>query len=69
MCTLYAFQDDVVMGTLTIRENFMFSANVRLPTSVSKEEKERRVDDVVNSLGLLHCADTKVYTPKTYQNT
>lgn len=48
------------MGTLTVRENFMFSANVRLPSTVSRAEKERKVDDVVMALGLGDCADTKV---------
>ena len=38
----------------------MFSANVRLSEDVSQEEKEKRVDDAINALGLKHCADTKV---------
>ena len=54
------YQDDVVMGTLTVRENFMFSANVRLPSTVTKAEKDKRVDEVIHSLGLTHCAQTKV---------
>ena len=45
---------------MTVRENFMFSANVRLPSTVTKAEKEKRVDEVINALGLTHCADTKV---------
>ncbi len=39
-------QDDVVMGTLTVRENLMFSANLRLPETISHEEKVRRVEEV-----------------------
>ena len=50
------------MGTLTIRENFMFSANLRLPPDVSKEEKNERVDEIVTELGLTHVADSKVIT-------
>jgi hypothetical protein len=34
------------MGTLTVRENLMFSANLRLPESISIEEKAKRVDEV-----------------------
>jgi hypothetical protein len=34
------------MGTLTVRENLMFSANLRLPESIPIEEKERRVNAV-----------------------
>ena len=53
-------QDDVVMGTLTVRENIMFSANVRLPKCISKEEKKRRVEEIIYELGLQSCADTIV---------
>ena len=58
-CCLHS-QDDVVMGTLTVRENFMFSANLRLPSSVSTKEKEERVQETIYELGLVHCADSKV---------
>ncbi|CAD5118409.1 DgyrCDS7118 [Dimorphilus gyrociliatus] len=58
----YVAQDDVVMGTLTIRENFMFSANVRLPSSINTTEKKKRVDDILAELGLTHVADSKVGT-------
>jgi len=48
------------MGTLTVRENLMFSANLRLPNSLSQEDKRQRVEDIVQELGLTVCADTKV---------
>lgn len=48
----YVVQDDVVMGTLTVRENLMFSAELRLPGTISKAEKARRVNDVIDELGL-----------------
>jgi len=48
------------MGTLTVRENLMFSANLRLPQSMSSEEKTERVDEAIEELGLDKCADTKV---------
>jgi len=48
------------MGTLTVRENFMFSANLRLPKSIGHKEKARRVDDTIQELGLVSCADSKV---------
>ncbi|KAG7254300.1 hypothetical protein CRUP_015172, partial [Coryphaenoides rupestris] len=55
-------EDDVVMGTLTVRENFTFSAALRLPTSVPLKEKQRRVDTLINQLGLQKVADSKVGT-------
>ena len=51
------------MGTLTVRENLMFSANLRLPKCISKEEKERKVDETLYELGLQACADSKVGKP------
>jgi len=48
------------MGTLSVRENLMFSANLRLPESMSDEEKNDRVEEAIEDLGLDKCADTKV---------
>ena len=48
------------MGGLTVRENFQFSASLRLPSHISKQERKDRVENVVNELGLTDCADTKV---------
>jgi len=48
------------MGTLTVRENIMFSANLRLSSSVTKQEKRTRVNDVIEELRLTSCADSKV---------
>lgn len=58
----YVVQDDVVMGTLTVRENFSFSAALRLPSSVSQEEKEQKVNRLIQELGLGRVADSKVGT-------
>ena len=57
---MFYAQDDVVMGTLTVRENLMFSANLRLSASLSQKEKRHRVEETIQELGLTSCADTKV---------
>lgn len=55
------FQDDVLMGTLSVRENLLFSANLRLdPKQHSSEEKKKRVISIIEDLGLEDCANTKV---------
>jgi len=59
-------QNDVVMGTLTVRENLMFSANLRLPNSLSQKDKRQRVEETLYELGLTSCADTKVSHILTY---
>ncbi|XP_066549196.1 broad substrate specificity ATP-binding cassette transporter ABCG2 isoform X1 [Amia ocellicauda] len=58
----YVVQDDVVMGTLTVRENLLFSAALRLPTSISFKDKEERVENVISELGLTKVADSRVGT-------
>ncbi|KAA8594693.1 hypothetical protein FQN60_011828 [Etheostoma spectabile] len=57
--------EDVVMGTLTVRENLRFSAALRLPSSVPQSEKEARVNHLINELGLTKVADSKVGTQLT----
>ncbi|NXJ81742.1 ABCG2 protein, partial [Trogon melanurus] len=61
----YVVQDDVVMGTLTIRENLKFSAALRLPKSVKEQEKNERVNQIIKELGLSKVADSKVGTQFT----
>ncbi|XP_066527286.1 broad substrate specificity ATP-binding cassette transporter ABCG2 isoform X2 [Hoplias malabaricus] len=58
----YVVQDDVVMGTLTVRENFRFSAALRLPMSVSQKEKEEKIEHLIEELGLTKVADSRVGT-------
>lgn len=63
---LYCFQDDVVMGTMTVRENLHFSAALRLPSSISVKEKEQRVTQIISELGLSKVADAKVSSENTF---
>ena len=49
------------MGTLTVRENLAFSANLRLSNDkFDHEARKKKVDDVIEQLQLQACADTKV---------
>lgn len=48
------------MGMLTVRENIQFSAALRLPKSMSNKKRKQRVEEVLEELGLLKCANTKV---------
>ncbi|NWR81406.1 ABCG2 protein, partial [Centropus unirufus] len=61
----YVVQDDVVMGTLTVRENLKFSAALRLPKSVKEQERNERVNQIIKELGLTKVADSKVGTQFT----
>uniref|UniRef100_A0A8C9P218 ABC transporter domain-containing protein n=1 Tax=Spermophilus dauricus TaxID=99837 RepID=A0A8C9P218_SPEDA len=56
----FVVQDDLVLGTLTVRENLTFSAALRLPTTMTKHEKDERIKVVIEELGLDEVADSKV---------
>eukprot|EP00158_Paraphelidium_tribonemae_P006147 Partr_v1_DN27702_c0_g1_i1_m67543 putative ATP-binding cassette, subfamily G (WHITE), member 2 len=58
----YVPQDDVVMGTLTVFENLLFSADLRLPKFMSKQDKIARVHETIKLLGLEAVTDSKVGT-------
>ncbi|XP_078080437.1 broad substrate specificity ATP-binding cassette transporter ABCG2-like [Mustelus asterias] len=58
----YVVQDDIIMGTLTVRENLLFSAALRLPNSIRFKEKEEKVDQIIAQLGLTKVSDSKVGT-------
>ena len=54
------FQDDILTGTLTVKENVYLSALLRLPPEMDKDEKLEKVDEVIEELGISHVADTLV---------
>ncbi|KAG1940411.1 broad substrate specificity ATP-binding cassette transporter ABCG2-like [Pimephales promelas] len=58
----YVVQDDVVMGTLTVRENLRFSAALRLPKTIKQREKDEKVETLIQELGLTKVADSRVGT-------
>uniref|UniRef100_A0A672PEE9 ATP-binding cassette sub-family G member 2-like n=1 Tax=Sinocyclocheilus grahami TaxID=75366 RepID=A0A672PEE9_SINGR len=58
----YVVQDDVVMGTLTVRENLRFSAALRLPKSIRQREKDEKIERLIQELGLSKVADSRVGT-------
>ncbi|CAL8330954.1 unnamed protein product [Lota lota] len=63
LTSAYVVQDDVLMGTLSVRENLLFSANLRLnPRHHSSADKQSRVETILEELGLTECANTKIGT-------
>lgn len=56
----YVDQEDLLVANLTVRETLLFSANLRLPESVTSQEKENIVDSVLAELGLEHIADSRI---------
>jgi len=61
--TAYAEQMDVHEGTATVREAMRFSAYLRQPYHVPKEEKDAYIEEVIELLELQPLADAIVISP------
>lgn len=53
----YVTQEDVLLGTLTVRETITYSAHLRLPTSMAKEDVSGIIEGTIIEMGLQDCAD------------
>lgn len=56
----FVTQDDVLFPHLTVRETLTYAAYLRLPKSLTKQQKEERALDVISELGLERCQDTMI---------
>ncbi|KAJ6299481.1 hypothetical protein OIU76_020446 [Salix suchowensis] len=56
----YVTQEDVLLGTLTVRETITYSANLRLPDTMTKEEIDDVVEGTISEMGLQDCSDRMV---------
>jgi len=48
----YVLQQDILFETLTVDQTFSVTARLRLPKELTKEEKMKKVDDVIRTLNL-----------------
>lgn len=56
----YVMQDDALFPHLTVFETLLFSAKLRLPSAMPVAEKKARVQTLIEELGLLHVANTRI---------
>ena len=56
----YVMQSDVLLSSATVRESIATSALLKLPSSISRQEKLKRVENIVRELGLVSCANTLI---------
>ncbi|OIW11467.1 hypothetical protein TanjilG_26833 [Lupinus angustifolius] len=56
----YVAQEELLLGTLTVRETLTYSANMRLPSKMSKEEIKKVVEETIMKMGLEECADNTI---------
>lgn len=64
----YVMQDDLLFPMLTVEETLMFSAEFRLPRSLSKSKKKARVQALIDQLGLRKAAKTVIGTKITVES-
>lgn len=58
----YVPQDDIVIPELTVRENILHSARIRLPKTWAARDVEKHVDAVIDCLEIAHVQDSPVGT-------
>ncbi|XP_028768621.1 ABC transporter G family member 21 isoform X2 [Neltuma alba] len=58
--TGFVLQDDVLYPHLTVLETLVFTALLRLPKSLTREEKVEQAEMVITELGLTRCRNTAV---------
>ena len=56
----FVFQDDIILKTMTVKEALYMSALLRLPETISNEDKENKVNEMITLLHLENCKDTIV---------
>eukprot|EP01100_Stratorugosa_tubuloviscum_P002234 TRINITY_DN1509_c2_g1_i1.p1 TRINITY_DN1509_c2_g1~~TRINITY_DN1509_c2_g1_i1.p1 ORF type:complete len:639 (-),score=286.02 TRINITY_DN1509_c2_g1_i1:94-2010(-) len=56
----YVTQDDCLLPTLTVRETLSFYANLKLPKTIPQEEKDEKVERIIEDLRLTKVANSQV---------
>ncbi|CAD5226096.1 unnamed protein product [Bursaphelenchus xylophilus] len=59
----YVQQHDVFVGSLTVKEQLMFSARLRMGKTKSKVDRQEKVDQLIHDLNLIDCQNTVIGIP------
>ncbi|XP_012938369.1 ABC transporter G family member 21 [Aplysia californica] len=54
----YVLQEDIFFPNLTLRETLVFTAMIRLPDKMPRQDKMDRLEEVIDALDLRKCLDT-----------
>ena len=60
----YVMQDDLLNGNLTVQETLDYTAELRLPSNMTKEERKERVEEAIRKTGLERTRNTVIGTPQ-----
>lgn len=61
----YVHQDDLFVGSLTVKEHLTFMTRLRMDRHSSHKQRQERVMDLVKDLGLLKVQNTRIGIPGT----
>ncbi|KAE9311580.1 Protein white [Phytophthora fragariae] len=56
----YVMQDDLFYETITVKEHLVFQAKLRMGKTFTEQQYMKRVDEVMEELGLMKCRDTLI---------
>lgn len=56
----FVHQDDLFYGTLTVEEHLSFMARLKLDRRVTKHERERIINELLEQTGLKRCSHTRI---------
>lgn len=56
----YVHQDDALIGCLSVKETITYAARFKLPSSISRSDLEKRVDEVIAEFGLTRVQNSKI---------
>ncbi|CAN6479944.1 unnamed protein product [Victoria cruziana] len=56
----YVTQDDTLMSTLTVKEAVYYSAQLQLPSTMSKAQKRERAETTIREMGLQDAVNTRI---------
>ncbi|XP_042225060.1 protein scarlet-like [Homarus americanus] len=59
----YVHQDDIFIGSLTVKEHLTFMARLRMDVRTSASERRMRIQELVKELGLTKVQDSRIGTP------
>ena len=63
--TAYVLQDDIHISTLTVEETLLYAAWTRLDEGISIDDKQKRVDELLELMGLSHVRHSMIGDPMT----
>uniref|UniRef100_T1KD81 ABC transporter domain-containing protein n=1 Tax=Tetranychus urticae TaxID=32264 RepID=T1KD81_TETUR len=59
-CSSYVQQEDLFFGVLTVREHLRFQLKLRSPINMNVEETNRRIDQILEKLGLTKVSENRI---------